>query len=98
EVVGDVGGEVGVEAIFALHDAVLLVAEGGRAEPPGAVLQVDVALLLELGHRALDQAGVEQALLREPLVETHAELAEVVTAIAELLVEGKTMHPAVVVA
>jgi hypothetical protein len=69
EVVGDVGGEVGEEAVLALHDAVLLVAEGRRAEPLGAVLQVDVPGRLELGHRALDQAGVEQALLREPLVE-----------------------------
>ena len=42
QVVGDVGGEIGVEAVLALDDAVLLVAEGGGFEPLGAVLDVDV--------------------------------------------------------
>jgi hypothetical protein len=35
-VIGDVGGEVGGLAVLAHHDAVLLVAEGGRAEPERA--------------------------------------------------------------
>jgi hypothetical protein len=95
-VVGDVGGEVGEQAVLALHDAVLLVAEGGGAEPLGAVLHVQVAAGLELGDGLLDQAGVEQRALGEPLVEGDAELFEILAAVAELLGEREAMHPGVI--
>ena len=95
-VVGDVGGEVGEQAVLTLDHAVLLVAEGGRAEPLGAVLHIQVAAGLELGDGLLDQAGVEQRALGEPLVEGDAELLQIFAAVAELLGEGETMHPGVV--
>ena len=54
EVVGGVGGEVGVDAVAATDDAVLVVAEVGGAHPDGVVLVEDVAL----GAQALD-GGVD---------------------------------------
>ncbi len=47
EVVGAVGGEVGPVAVGLTDDAVLVVAEVGGAQPDGAILLVDVALLAE---------------------------------------------------
>ena len=38
EVVGNVGCEIGVLTVVALDDAILLIAESGRAEPAGAGL------------------------------------------------------------
>jgi hypothetical protein len=84
EVVGDVGGEIGIEAVVALHDAVLLVAEGGGLEPFGAVLEVDVAGLFQLLDGARHHAGVVEAALGEPDVEMHAEFLEVGAAIGQL--------------
>jgi hypothetical protein len=84
EVVGDVGGEIGIEAVVALHDAVLLVAEGGGLEPSGAVLEVDVAGLFQLLDGARHHAGVVEAALGEPDVEMHAEFLEVGAAIGQL--------------
>jgi hypothetical protein len=66
QVVGDVGGEVGVDAVVAPHHPVLLVAEGGGAEPQGAVLFVEVAVLAQLFHGLVDEAGFMQGLLGEP--------------------------------
>jgi hypothetical protein len=69
DVISDVGGEVGVDAVVALDHAVLLVAEVGGAEPQGAVLFVNVAVLLHGGDGAVDHAGFVQGLFREPGVE-----------------------------
>ena len=85
QVVGDVGCKIGVEAIFALDDTVLLVAEGGRAEPLGAVLHVEVPLLLEQADATRDQPGVVERLLRKPDVEMDTEFLEVVAAVGQLL-------------
>ena len=52
--VADVGGEVGRLAVGPDHDAVLVVAELGRAEPQRAVLLVHVAGNLELLDAPLD--------------------------------------------
>lgn len=44
-VIGNVGGEVGVLAVGLDQDAVLVIAQVGGAEPQGAVLGVEVAIL-----------------------------------------------------
>ncbi len=97
EVVGDVRGEIGVEAVLPLHDPVLLVAELGGTEPLGAVLQVDVAVLLQESDGLLHQPRVEERLLREPGIEVHAELGEIVAAVAELLGQRVVVDVGIVV-
>jgi hypothetical protein len=90
-VVGDIGGEVGEQAVFALHDAVFFVTEGGRPEPFGAVLQVDVTFFFEQGDAAGDQPGVVKRLFRVPDLELDAEFLEVVAAILQLFVQRVLM-------
>ena len=92
QVVGDVRGEVGVEAVVTLYDAVLLVAERRRLEPLGAVLFVQVAGLFQLVDAARHQPGVEQRLLREPDLEMHAEVLEVAAAVLELFGQHVVVH------
>jgi hypothetical protein len=67
-VIGDVGGEVGGLAVLADHDAVLLVAEGGGAEPERAGLLVEVAGLAQALDGAVDGAALGQRALRVPLL------------------------------
>jgi len=83
EVVGDVGGEVGLDAVLADHDAVLVVAELGGAEPGGAVLDVEPALLAKPLERAVDRAAVGERLLAGPDVEVHSEAVEVAADVRE---------------
>ncbi len=71
--VADVRGEVGRLAARAEDDAVLVVAERGRAEPGGAVLLVDVAACAERVHGTLDPALVVEAGLALPDIEVDAE-------------------------
>ncbi len=75
--VGDVGREVGRDAILAHHHAVLLVAEGGGLEPQCAVALFHVALGLEGVDRPRHGARGGQRALAEPVVVAYAELAEV---------------------
>ncbi len=84
--------KVGEQAVLALDDAVLLVAEGGGLEPLGAVLHVDVALFFEQLDAAGHQAGVVERLLGIPDFEFDAEFLEVVAAVFELLVERMLMN------
>ncbi|EXI74510.1 MAG: hypothetical protein AW07_01741 [Candidatus Accumulibacter sp. SK-11] len=92
EVVGDVGREIGVEAIVALHDPVLLVTESGRAEPAGTILQIEMTRLRQSLDAARDQAGGEQRLLGEPDVEVHAGFLEIAAAVGQLLGEDEIMY------
>ena len=84
DVVGDVGGEISVDAVLAAHHAILFVAEGRGAEPEGAVLLVEMAVFPHLFDGAVDQTGFVQGALGKPGVEEDAELGEVVAAIAQL--------------
>ena len=68
-VVGDVREQVGGLAVGLHDDAVLVVAEVGGAQPHGAVLLEDDAVLAQVGQRGVDRAGVVEALLAEPRVE-----------------------------
>ena len=79
QVVGGIGGEVGVLAVAAADDAVLVVAEVGRAHPDGAVLVEDVALRAQPVDRLSTRLGpfagsvACSSALREPHVEVHVE-------------------------
>jgi hypothetical protein len=84
--------KVGVKPIFALHDAILLVAEGRGPEPARAILHIEMALLFQQVDAAGNQAGVKQGLLGEPDVEMDAELFEVVAAIGQLFRQRMLMH------
>ena len=67
-VVGDVGREIGQLAVGAGEHAVLVVAEGGRAQPHSALVRVDVPLLLEPPeHPGHGSALVVLALVAEAL-------------------------------
>ena len=85
DVVSDIGGKVGVLAVFPLHHAVLLVTERRAAEPRSPVLHVQVPGLPQSLECALHLSAVIQRLLREPMIESDAELEQIVTAIAQLL-------------
>ena len=61
QVVGGVGGEVGVLAVRAADDAVLVVAEVGRAHPYRALVVEDVALRAQTVDGLVDQAGLAVA-------------------------------------
>src|SRR5207344_2097666 len=68
QMVGDIGREVGVVAVFTLHDAVLFVTEVRASEPARSVLQIYMPTLLESRDRSFDEAIVKERLLREPAV------------------------------
>ncbi len=76
DVVRGVRREVGELAVGLDQDPVLVVAEVGRAQPHGAVLLEDVALLAQLGQAALDRSGVVHGPLGGPHVEVRAEAVE----------------------
>ena len=94
--VGDVGGEVGEQAVLALDHAVLLVAEGGRAEPLGAVLHIQVAAgLPRLGDDAFSTRPVSNSERSENhLSRVTPNSSQIFAAVAELLGEGEAMHQA----
>ena len=92
QMVGNVGGEISVEAVLALDDAVLLVAERRRAEPAGAVLDIEMAFLRQQVDAAGNEASVVERLFGEPDVEMDAELFEIVAAIRQLFGQGMLMH------
>ena len=77
EVVGDVGHEVGVAAVGLAHDAVLVVAVVGGAQPERAAVLVGLAGGDEAGDRRLDAAARVQARLEVVVVEAHAERLQV---------------------
>src|SRR5947207_13502415 len=76
EVIGDVGGEVGPLAVLAHHDAVLLVAELGGAEPDRALLTAQVSARLEHRERVIDLAAVGERSPGAPVIEDDADLGE----------------------
>ena len=71
-VVGDVGQEVGGLAAGADQHPVLVVAEGGGAQPGGAVGLVDLAARLQLPDEGVQDVAVVQRALGEPGVELDA--------------------------
>ena len=71
--VADVRGEVGRASVGPVDDPVLVVAEGRGAEPHGAALFVDVAVLAQPLDRPLDPALLVQAALAGPYVEVDTE-------------------------
>ena len=60
QMVGDVGREIGVQAVVALYDAILLVAEFRGLEPQRAVLFVEVSRGVQPFDAAFDESCVEQ--------------------------------------
>jgi len=92
EVVGDVGGEVGLLAVLAHHHAVLLVAELGGAEPQCPFLAIQPVLRLEHAERVVDRAARGERALRAPAVEDHAELAQVLADVGEHRLERELLH------
>ncbi len=95
EVIGDVGGEVGLLAVGAHHDAVFLVAEGSRAEPGGAVLLEGMAVGAQPLQRAVDRSAVRavaEVAFGVPAVEADAELGQVVADVGEDRRESLVEH------
>ena len=85
--VGDVGHEVRVRAVALAHDAVLVVAEVGGAQPQRALRLIRVARLLQQLHGLVDLAvGVERA-LEEVGIEVDAEGAQV-----DVLLVAQVLH------
>ena len=92
EMVGDVGGEIGVQAVFPLYDAVFFIAESGGTEPFGTILHVDVPFFFQQRDATCDQAGVVKGFLGEPDFEFDAEFLQIAAAIFQLLVECMLVH------
>src|SRR3546814_14739308 len=82
EVVRGVGREVGIDAVGAADDAILVVAEIRRPHPDGAVLVEHVALRAQTVHGFVYETGTSivrhrvQHALGEPHVEVHVERSE----------------------
>ncbi len=85
EVIGDVRGEIGIKPVFALDDAIFLVAEIGGAEPASTVLFVDVTGCVQFFQAASDHTRIEQRIFREPVLKMHAKTIEIVATIGQLL-------------
>ena len=75
-VIGDVGGQVGRFAVGADQHAILVVAEGCRAQPERLFAAVGVAAAVELCQGRVDLATAVEVALGEPVVEAHAEAIE----------------------
>src|SRR5437899_1987514 len=71
--VTDVRCEIRWLPVGPIHHPILVVAEGRRPEPGGAILLVDVASLSELLDGALNPFAAVQRPLAGPYVEAHAE-------------------------
>ena len=71
--VADVGREVGRPPVGAVDDAILVVAEGRRTEPQGAVPLEHMTVLPEALDRALDPALLVQSSFAGPHVEMDTE-------------------------
>src|SRR5207302_6124737 len=82
----------GLLAVLAHHDAVLLVAEPGGAEPDRTLLTVQVSARLEHRERVIDRAAVGERALGGPVIEDDAELGEVTTDVREHLGERVLEH------
>ena len=89
EVVGDVGSEIGVLAVLALDDAILLVAEIRGTEPSRAILFVEMACLFEHGEGIGHPPRFIQRSLREPVIECHAKSREHVADLGNLAIENE---------
>ena len=73
QVIRDVRHEIRVGAVRLAHDAVLVVAEVGGAQPQRAILLIGVARLDQGVHRAVDLAVRVQRGFQVVIVEFHAE-------------------------
>jgi hypothetical protein len=76
-VVGDVGSEIGQEAIGLAQDAVLVVTVVGGPEPQRSVLFIGPAFGQETVQGFLDLSAVDQAFFREPVLVLDAKIDEV---------------------
>ena len=88
-VVGDVGGEIGRDAVTADEHPVLLVGEVRGLEPEGAVLLEGESAVFQGFHGRGNQVTLIQALLGEPHVEGHTEVGKVLPYGGEDGVGGK---------
>ncbi len=87
-VVGDVGSEVGLLAVFAHHHPVLLITEFGGAKPERALLLVDVAAGLEALDGLVHDAAFREGTLREPFIVFHPEFLQVLADVGENGIES----------
>lgn len=62
QVIGDVGGEIGIQVVFVLDDVVFFVVEGSGFELVGVVLYVQMVVFFEQIDVVGDEVGVEQGL------------------------------------
>ncbi len=86
-VIGDVRREIGIQAVLALDDTILVVAERSGTEPARPVLRIQMARGIECRQRFGNATGVVQRTLRIPHVEGHAEPREHIADTVELTVE-----------
>src|SRR4030095_12305121 len=101
EVVSDVGGEICLLAVGADDDAVLLVAEPGRAAPGRSVLLEQLPRRAQSLQGTIDRTAVPavaEILLGVPAVELHAELGKVAADVGEDVGEPRCEHGAKAVA
>ena len=91
---GDVGGEIGLDAVLAHHHPILFVAIIRALEPERSFLEVGVAALLHFRDRPVDGAIVDQRALAEPGIENHAELRKILADVAQDCGQGVIEHAA----
>ena len=89
--VGDVRCKVRRHAVVTYDDAILVVTVIRRAQPQGAVLVVDLSLLLERLTSVAHGLGMERA-LAEPFVERHVERGEILLQLCKLFLQGNLLE------
>ena len=85
--VGDIRCKVCRHAVVTYDDAILVVTVIRRAQPQGAVLVVDLSLLLERLTSVAHGLGMERA-LAEPFVERHVERGEILLQLCKLFLQS----------
>src|SRR2546427_6872508 len=83
-VIRDIGDEIGIRAVALFEHAILVVAEGGRAEPERPVRLERVAFGGELGEGGVDQPSLVNRRLAGHDVETNTKLAQVFVLLSAL--------------
>ena len=94
--VGDVGGEVGGDTVFAGDDAVFFVAKVAGAEPLRAVFFVEVAACAQDAEHFSDTAVGEKGAFGVPAVEGDAEFLQVVADVGDFGIKAGVKDGAVV--
>ena len=91
-VVGDISRKIGMVAVGAKYYPIFFIAKIAATKPPGPVVLIKKAGLLERLNGTPDRAAVDQALFRIPGLVRHAKALEIQTDILDQRIPRKPMN------